>query len=90
MVGFVLGRIFLIEAALMLSHGVRSDLRQWASIPFPGRCVPQPVELKLPRTLRSRRSGHRGAVGQECCCRFFGALPFVITGEIPSFVDAFF
>ena len=98
MVGFVLGRIFLIEAALMLfPMGCAAIYGEWASIP--AFLIPVVIllvlglaaSLKKPQghqDLRPRRSGHRGA--GLVLLSVFGALPFIITGEIPSFVDAFF
>ena len=98
MVGFVLGRIFLIEAALMLlPMGCAAIYGEWASIP--AFLIPVLIllvlglaaSLKSPKDTRIyARDGLAIVALVWVLLSVFGALPFVITGEIPSFVDAFF
>ena len=98
MVGFVLGRIFLIEAALMLlPMGCAAIYGEWASIP--AFLIPVLIllvlglaaSLKSPKDTRIyARDGLAIVALVWVLLSVFGALPFVITGEIPSFVDALF
>lgn len=98
MVGFVLGRIFLIEAALMLfPMGCAAIYGEWASIPAFLIPVLILLVLGLAASLKSpkdtkiyARDGLAIVALVWVLLSVFGALPFVITGEIPSFVDAFF
>ena len=98
MVGFVLGRIFLIEAALMLfPMGCAAIYGEWASIPAFLIPVLILLVLGLAASLKSpkdtkiyARDGLAIVALVWVLLSVFGALPFIITGEIPSFVDAFF
>ena len=98
MVGFVLGRIFLIEAALMLfPMGCAAIYGEWASIPAFLIPVLILLVLGLAASLKSpkdtkiyARDGLAIVALVWVLLSVFGALPFVITGEIPSFVDALF
>ena len=98
MVGFVLGRIFLIEAALMLfPMGCAAIYGEWASIPAFLIPVLILLVLGLAASLKSpkdtkiyARDGLAIVALVWVLLSVFGALPFVISGEIPSFVDAFF
>ena len=98
MVGFVLGRIFLIEAALMLfPMGCAAIYGEWASIPAFLIPVVILLVLGLAASLKSpkdtkiyARDGLAIVALVWVLLSVFGALPFIITGEIPSFVDAFF
>ena len=98
MVGFVLGRIFLIEAALMLfPMGCAAIYGEWASLPAFLIPVLILLVLGLAASLKSpkdtkiyARDGLAIVALVWVLLSVFGALPFVITGEIPSFVDAFF
>ena len=98
MVGFVLGRIFLIEAALMLfPMGCAAIYGEWSvvlSFLWPTLIV---LVLGLITSLRTpqntkiyARDGLAIVALVWVLMSIFGALPFVISGEIPSFVDAFF
>ena len=98
MVGFVLGRIFLIEAALMLLPMVCSAIYgEWSVV----LCFLWPAlillvlglvtSLRTPKNTRIyARDGLAIVALVWVLMSIFGALPFVISGEIPSFVDAFF
>ena len=98
MVGFVLGRIFLIEAALMLfPMGCAAIYGEWSvvlSFLWPALIV---LALGLITSLRTpqntkiyARDGLAIVALVWVLMSVFGALPFVISGEIPSFADAFF
>ena len=98
MVGFVLGRIFLIEAALMLfPMGCAAIYGEWSvvlSFLWPTLIV---LALGLITSLRTpqntkiyARDGLAIVALVWVLMSVFGAMPFVISGEIPSFVDAFF
>ena len=98
MVGFVLGRIFLIEAALMLfPMGCAAIYGEWSvvlSFLWPALIV---LALGLITSLRTpqntkiyARDGLAIVALVWVLMSVFGAMPFVISGEIPSFVDAFF
>ena len=98
MVGFVLGRIFLIEAALMLfPMGCAAIYGEWSvvlSFLWPTLIV---LVLGLITSLRTpqntkiyARDGLAIVALVWVLMSVFGALPFVISGEIPSFADAFF
>ena len=98
MVGFVLGRIFLIEAALMLfPMGCAAIYGEWSvvlSFLWPTLIV---LALGLITSLRTpqntkiyARDGLAIVALVWVLMSVFGALPFVISGEIPSFADAFF
>ena len=98
MVGFVLGRIFLIEAALMLfPMGCAAIYGEWSvvlSFLWPTLIV---LVLGLITSLRTpqntkiyARDGLAIVALVWVLMSAFGALPFVISGEIPSFIDAVF
>ncbi|MFR6661799.1 MAG: hypothetical protein ACLURG_00760 [Gemmiger sp.] len=96
MVGFVLGRIFLIEAALMLfPMGCAAIYGEWASIP--AFLIPVLIllvlglitSLRTPKheNLRPRRSGHRGAglgaaVGFRCASLYHHRRDTVLCGRL--------
>ncbi len=98
MVGFVLGRIFWIEAGLMLCPMLcamlygEGDVVQaflgpalalWALGALLGWRAPQ-------NTAIYARDGLAIVALAWVLMSVFGAFPFVLAGEIPSFVDAFF
>ena len=98
MVGFVLGRIFLIEAVLMLfPMGCAALYGEWNIILaflWPALIL---LALGLVTSLRTpkntkiyARDGLAIVALVWVLMSVFGALPFVISGEITSFVDALF
>ena len=97
MVGFVLGRIFLIEAALMLfPMGCAAIYGEWSvvlSFLWPTLIVLALgliTSLRTPQTTKIyARDGLAIVALVWVLMSVFGALPFVISGEIPSFADAF-
>ena len=98
MVGFVLGRIFWIEAVLMLCPMACSALYgEWNIVlaflwPELGlTLLGVLLGLRQPRnTTIYARDGLVIVALVWVLMSVFGALPFMISGEIPSFFDAFF
>ena len=98
MVGFVLGRIFWIEAVLMLCPMACSALfGEWdivLSFLWPALvlvALGMLLGLRQPRnTTIYARDGLVIVALVWVLMSVFGALPFMISGEIPSFFDAFF
>ena len=98
MVAFVLGRIFCIEAVLMLFPMLcAACYGEWYLLPaflLPAVLL---AVLGLADSLRTpknttifARDGLAIVALVWVLMSAFGALPFVISGEIPSFIDAFF
>ncbi|HIZ48232.1 MAG TPA: TrkH family potassium uptake protein [Candidatus Gemmiger excrementavium] len=98
MVGFVLGRIFFIEAVLMLCPALCAALYgEWNVV----LAFAWPVlALVLLGLLLSRRTPRNTTIYARdglviaalvwVLMAAFGAMPFLISGEIPSVFDAFF
>ena len=98
MVGFVLGRIFFIEAVLMLCPALCAALYgEWNVV----LAFVWPVlALVLLGLLLSRRTPRNTTIYARdglvivalvwVLMAAFGAMPFLISGEIPSVFDAFF
>ena len=98
MVAFVLGRIFAVEAGLMLFPLICAMLYgEWYLLPaflLPAALLAVLgfiTSRKTPKnTTIFARDGLAIVALVWVLMSVFGALPFVISGEIPSFVDAFF
>ena len=98
MVAFVLGRIFAIEAGLMLFPLLCAMLYgEWYLLPaflLPAALLAVLgfiTSRKTPKnTTIFARDGLAIVALVWVLMSAFGALPFVISGEIPSFIDAFF
>ena len=98
MVAFVLGRIFFLEALLMVFPTICSAIYgEWYMLP--AFLIPMALLLvvglitsaKTPKnTTIYARDGLAIVALVWVLMSVFGALPFVISREIPSFVDAFF
>ena len=98
MVAFVLGRIFAIEAGLMLFPLICAMLYgEWYLLP--AFLLPAAL-LAVLGVITSRKTPKNTTIFARdglaivalvwVLMSAFGALPFVISGEIPSFIDAFF
>ena len=96
MIGFVIGRILLSEAALMALPMLVALLYGESVLPF---LLPILVlvllggALGLPRPKRTAlyaRDGFAVVALAWILVSAFGAVPFVLSGDIPSMVDAFF
>lgn len=98
MVAFVLGRIFCIEAVLMLFPMLCATCYgEWYLLPaflLPAvllAVLGLAASLRTPKnTTIFARDGLAIVALVWVLMSAFGALPFVISGEIPSFIDAFF
>lgn len=96
MIGWVIGRILLIEAALLLLPMLVGLLYSESPLPF---LIPA-AALLLTGILLSRkrpkgfalyaRDGLAVAALSWIALSAFGALPFVLSGDIPNYIDAFF
>lgn len=98
MLGYVLGRIFMVEAALLLPPSIVAVIHgEWSCLfAFVVTAVGLAV-LGLVLGLRSpantaiyAREGLAIVALAWVLMSVFGALPFIISGDIPFFVDAFF
>lgn len=99
MIGFVTGRLLLLEAMLMiLPLGVSFIYGE--SWKYKGAYITVTVLLTITGFILSGKSPRNMSIqGREgfvivalswILLSAFGALPFVMTGEIPSYIDAFF
>ena len=99
MIGFVIGRLLLLEAMLMvLPLGVSFIYGE--TLKYKGTyfsvimlliAIGLGLSLKNPKNMSIQgREGFVIVALSWILMSAFGALPFVITGEIPSFIDAFF
>ena len=98
MVVFVLGRIFLVEAAMLLLPMACSAIYgEWYMLP--AFLLPAVILLLLGLAASLRTPKNTTIYARDglaivalvwVLMSAFGALPFVISGEIPAFADAFF
>ena len=98
MVVFVLGRIFLVEAAMLLLPMTCSAIYgEWYMLP--AFLLPAVILLLLGLAASLRTPKNTTIYARDglaivalvwVLMSAFGALPFVISGEIPAFADAFF
>ena len=96
MIGFVIGRILLTEGVLLLVPAITAILYGESLNPFLvtmfllvtvgwGLCVRKPRKTTL-----YARDGFAVVALAWIFMSLFGALPFVISGDIPNYVDALF
>ena len=96
MISFVLGRILLTEAALLMLPTAVAAVYGEAVLPFliPAlllAVIGLALGLRSPkRSSLYARDGFAVVALAWVLMSVFGALPFVISGDIPHFVDAFF
>ena len=96
MIGFVIGRILLTEAALLMLPMAVAAACGEAVLPFliPAlllAVIGLALGLKAPkRSSLYARDGFAVVALAWVLMSAFGALPFVLSGDIPHFVDAFF
>ena len=96
MIGYVLGRILLTEAALLVLPLLVAVLHGETVMPFlitiaALLLVGGGIGLRRPkRTALYAREGFVVVSLAWIVMSAFGALPFVLSGDIPHFVDAFF
>ena len=98
MLGYVLGRIFMVEAALLLPPSIVAVIYgEWSCL---FAFVVTAVGLAVLGLVLGLRSPANSAIYAReglvivalawVLMSVFGALPFIISGDIPFFVDAFF
>lgn len=96
MIGFVIGRILLTEAALLALPLLTALLYGESAWPF---LVPALILALVGVALSGRKPKRTALYARDglavvalawIALSIFGALPFVIAGDIPNFVDAFF
>ena len=96
MIGFVIGRILLTEGVLLLVPAITAILYEESLNPFLitmfllvtvgwGLCMRKPKKTTL-----YARDGFAVVALAWIFMSLFGALPFVISGDIPNYVDALF
>ena len=96
MIGYVIGRILLTEAALLVLPAVTAlaygeSLRPFLLTALLLVAVGLVIGRKKPdRTALYARDGFAVVALAWLLMSGFGALPFVISGDIPFYVDAFF
>ena len=96
MIAYIIGRILLTEAALLVLPLLVTVLYGESPVPF---LIPilllalcgGAMGWKKPKsTALYARDGLAVVALAWICMSLFGALPFVISGDIPNYVDAFF
>jgi len=96
MIAYIIGRILLTEAALLVLPLLVALLYGESPVPF---LVPilllalcgGAMGRKRPKsTALYARDGLAVVALAWICMSLFGALPFVLSGDIPNYVDAFF
>ena len=96
MIGFVIGRILVTEAALLVLPLIVALLYGEAAYPF---LLPMALLVLIGLLLGVRRPARTALYARDglaivalawIAVSAFGALPFVISGDIPFYVDAFF
>ena len=96
MIAYVIGRILLTEAALLLFPLLVAVLYGESAAPFLAPALllvlcGLAMSAKKPRsTALYARDGLAVVALAWICVSLFGALPFVLSGDIPHYVDAFF
>ena len=96
MIGFVVGRILLTEAALLALPVLTALLYGESPVPFLVTVLALvaaglAMGIRKPeRTALYARDGFAVVALAWLLMSIFGAAPFVISGDIPNFVDAFF
>ena len=96
MIGYVIGRILLTEAVLLVPPMLTAFLYGESVLPFllPAillAAVGLVIGLKRPRkTALYARDGFAVVALAWVLMSAFGALPFVLSGDIPNYIDAFF
>ena len=96
MIGYVIGRILMTEAALLALPGITALLYGESLLPFAvtaALLVAAGLILGWKRPARTAiyaRDGFAVVALAWIIMSAFGALPFVLSGDIPSYVDAFF
>lgn len=96
MIGFIIGRILLTEAILLVVPLITAAAYGEAVIPFLASMLFVAVtgwslcRLKPKKTALYARDGFAVVALAWIFMSLFGAVPFVLSGDIPSYVDALF
>ena len=96
MIAYIIGRILLTEAALLVLPLLVTLLYGESPVPFLvpilllGLCGGAMGWKKPKSTALYARDGLAVVALAWICMSLFGALPFVLSGDIPNYVDAFF
>ena len=96
MLGYLLGIIMLIEAALMILPLIVSLIYGESAMPFLLSiaimlAISLPLTIFKPKDTRIyAKEGFVTAAGAWLLLSLFGALPFVFSGAIPHYIDAVF
>ena len=96
MIGFLLGRILMVEAGLLalplltaLLYG--EPLMPWLATMLVLAAIGGALSLRKPeRTALYAKDGFAAVALVWLLMSAFGALPFVLSGDIPNYIDAFF
>lgn len=95
MIGFLLGRILMVEAGLLalplltaLLYG--ESLMPWLATMLVLAAIGGALSLRKPeRTALYAKDGFAAVALVWLLMSAFGALPFVLSGDIPNYIDAF-
>ena len=96
MIGFVIGRILLVESALMALPLLTAALYREPLGPF---LIPVLLLAGIGVLLGGKKPRQMSLYARDglavvslawIAMSLFGAMPFVISGDIPNFIDAFF
>lgn len=96
MIGYVIGRILLVEAVLMALPLLTAGIYHEPPLPF---LIPMLLLAAVGLLLGGKKPGQMSLYARDglavvalawILMSLFGALPFVLSGDIPSFIDAFF
>ncbi len=97
MIGYILGWILTFEAMFMILPSVSAlvygESALWSFLLTAGACLLSGLPLILKKPANKRLYSREGCVIVALSwilLSLYGALPFVISGEIPSLVDAVF
>ena len=97
MIIYILGQVLRIEGALMLPSFfvglIYGEKQGWAYLAMAAVCVVLGTLITIKRPKNTTIYLKEGCVSTALCwivLSAFGAVPFVLTGEIPSFTDAMF
>ena len=96
MIGFLLGRILMVESGLLalplltaLLYG--EPLMPWLATMLVLAAIGWGLSLRKPeRTALYAKDGFAAVALVWLLMSAFGALPFVLSGDIPNYIDAFF
>ena len=95
-IGYLIGVIMMIEAALLVSPTIVSLIYKESTIPFlitiaVLMILSLPLVVFKPKNFELyAKDGFVAVAGSWIVMSIFGALPFVISGSIPNYINALF